>query len=63
MKTYTKVLKATAEAKAKDYLALIHEIRRLEMKAARLDNYINAMNDFIKTHGGEPVEFEASQIK
>ena len=54
---YIEVLMVEANTKVAEYIALLHEKRGLEMKAARLADYINAMNEFLLTEGGKPIEF------
>ena len=58
---YVEILITEANTKVEEYIVLLHERRKLEMKAARLADYINAMNEFLLTEGGKPVEFNPIQ--
>jgi len=47
-----------AEQKAKEYVEILHDQRRLEMRAERTKRYIEDMNNFIRAEGQQPVSIK-----
>ena len=57
MREYIVVMRKQAQRYKTEYTDLCFKKARLDMQLERTANYIEAMNEFLKTNGGKPIEF------